>query len=477
MYLYSKYCEENNMSRDFDEKAYLVAHSDIKNCVELGYFKSGYEHYNNFGYKEGRISFPDGIYLELEELSKYEHSLFPCFDLFESYKYYNPVKSNNTTIFTQKIFFELKKILLTKTIFKKFDTVVIAPWVRRGGADLALLFHLEYLQNQSKKVLLILTENTIKNEWQNRIPKSINILDLGKNSSFIAENEKTIMLFHILSIIKFKNLHNINSATAWNVIESYGEELKQRMINIYVSIYCYDYSKEGKPLGYPNRLTSTEQFIDFIYSDNEYFIDHLNDHFGISKSKMLELYHPINEFYRLSNLNIYNPESKNVLWASRLDRQKRPDILFEIAKKCPNFNFFIFGEVLLEKTIEIQELNKLTNVRLMGSFDGFASLNVDNYFCFLYTSQWDGLPNILLEAAASGLPIISPRIGGITKFLNDDRGFLVDNVVSIDEYVEILNHLKLNPLLGVDSASRMKIYLNHNHTFDFFQNQLSNSNY
>ena len=36
-----------------------------------------------------------------------------------------------------------------------------------------------------------------------------------------------------------------------------------------------------------------------------------------------------------------------------------------------------------------------------GSFSGISSINTSQYDAYLYTSQTDGLPNILMEVAAS----------------------------------------------------------------------------
>ena len=47
----------------------------------------------------------------------------------------------------------------------------------------------------------------------------------------------------------------------------------------------------------------------------------------------------------------------------------------------------------------------------LGPFQEFAALQPDGYDALLYTSAFDGLPNVILEAMGWGLPVIAPDVG------------------------------------------------------------------
>ena len=55
----------------------------------------------------------------------------------------------------------------------------------------------------------------------------------------------------------------------------------------------------------------------------------------------------------------------------------------------------------------------------------------------MYTSAFDGLPNVILEALGSGLPVIAPNVGGISEAVEQNKtGYLLENHPNTDILVE-----------------------------------------
>lgn len=85
-------------------------------------------------------------------------------------------------------------------------------------------------------------------------------------------------------------------------------------------------------------------------------------------------------------------------------------------------------------------------MRYLGAYDGFSSLDINNYDVLLYTSLFDGMPNVILEAASSGLPIIASAVGGIPEFIEDGTtGILVRDIRNPRAYSAALRSLQNNP--------------------------------
>jgi glycosyltransferase involved in cell wall biosynthesis len=149
----------------------------------------------------------------------------------------------------------------------------------------------------------------------------------------------------------------------------------------------------------------------------------------------------------------------DILWASRLDIQKRPDILIGIAEACDAarlpFTFHVYGTPVygtshLDADRFVSSLRGLPNVRYHGGFEGLPSLPVDQYDLFLYSSQWDGIPNVILEAISLGLPVIASKTGGISEVVIDgETGFIVDPFDDVEGYVRRLKGIFADrPVLG-----------------------------
>ncbi len=103
--------------------------------------------------------------------------------------------------------------------------------------------------------------------------------------------------------------------------------------------------------------------------------------------------------------------------AAALVRAERPDAVFEIV-----------GDGSLRESFlrEVERRGLASAVSLPGTRGDipafFAGLDQ-----FWLTSDWEGTPNVVLEALAAGLPVIATRVGGTPEVVDDgETGMLVD---------------------------------------------------
>ncbi|WP_339784419.1 MAG: glycosyltransferase family 4 protein [Imperialibacter sp.] len=137
----------------------------------------------------------------------------------------------------------------------------------------------------------------------------------------------------------------------------------------------------------------------------------------------------------LKKLLGFKPERKLILYVGTLSYGKGADRLIEIIKRVTlqsdEYQFCIIG---LGPYQENFEANSDTRIR----YEGFVSReNISNYYqasdLFIYPTRSDSLPNVIIEAISSGLPIAASPVAEIP--------YLVMNTMdSVDEFVKyILN--------------------------------------
>lgn len=98
-----------------------------------------------------------------------------------------------------------------------------------------------------------------------------------------------------------------------------------------------------------------------------------------------------------------------VLWVSRLEQWKQPELFAQLAKNFPSIQFLMITNSdpsgFLQQTILSKNLTIRSNI---------AFATIDRYFqkarLFVNTSQEEGFPNTFVQAAKNGTPIVSLRV-------------------------------------------------------------------
>ncbi len=108
----------------------------------------------------------------------------------------------------------------------------------------------------------------------------------------------------------------------------------------------------------------------------------------------------------------------------RFSEEKRPQLLIDTARQLyaddPSLRFLFFGGgVMLEQMRSyVASLNLQSVVQLPGyteeTWNALAAMDV-----FVLTSRMEGLPNVLVEAQASGLPVVCAKVGGACEAFDD----------------------------------------------------------
>lgn len=124
---------------------------------------------------------------------------------------------------------------------------------------------------------------------------------------------------------------------------------------------------------------------------------------------------------------------KEIAVVGRLQRQKNPLLALKAFKivheDCPDYKIVFYGDDELKTDVveTARELNLQDSVIIYGKTNRIADKLADSSL-YLLSSDYEGMPNALLEAMAVGVPIVStdcPCGGPRTIIINEDQGLLV----------------------------------------------------
>lgn len=348
--------------------------------------------------------------------------------------------------------------------------VFLVPWLERGGAEKVALNYLHALcrEGYAGKVAVI-ADTASFSPWEKLLPEGVRYIRFGEVCQGLATEEQERLLCRLLLQLRPSVIHTINSKLGYEVLVKFGAALRQES-QLFVSSFCENWTREGQIIGYPSRyLISCFDRLAGVFCDSEFFTNQLLSRYGLEPSRLYVHYQPLEaDRRRASTANSGNFE---IFWAGRLDRQKRPDILAAIAEACIGLpcRFHVYGTPLLDKDTISKRLSTLPNVELYGAYEGFSSLPIESCQLFLYTSEIDGLPNVLLEAAAAGLPLLAPAVGGISELvIANQTGFLVEHFDDVESYVKLIETAIKSPDMCSRFANEAYRLLSERHSWAGF---------
>lgn len=165
--------------------------------------------------------------------------------------------------------------------------------------------------------------------------------------------------------------------------------------------------------------------------------------------------------------------TKTVVSIGRLEAQKNHALLvsvFErILKHYPAYKLFIYGEGRLRGELEkyISEHKLQGKVILMGATSDVPDV-LSRAGVFVLSSDYEGMPNALMEAMAAGVPCIAADCpsGGPRRLISNRENGLLFSPGSQDELYRAMNELLSDPLLSRRLGHCAKEFASRNYSPD-----------
>ena len=178
---------------------------------------------------------------------------------------------------------------------------------------------------------------------------------------------------------------------------------------------------------------------------------------------------PINDEF-LNGLNQKVIKYNRIVTVGRLEPQKNHKLLIDVfarvIKKYPDYTLEIYGEGSLRDELSklINNLGVQNNVKLCGQVDDVKEKLLSSKI-FVLSSDYEGMPNALMEAMALGLPCISTNCpcGGPKELIDNGKSGLLIPVNDKDAlYKSIIDLINDEKLLENISKNAINIRKNNN---------------
>ncbi|MCH5275870.1 MAG: glycosyltransferase [Lachnospiraceae bacterium] len=327
--------------------------------------------------------------------------------------------------------------------------------LEQGGAERVVTTLANYLVNDGYEVI-IATEWTADNEFV--IDEKIRRIHVGLSSR--QEKKNRMSKF----ICRVKNLRTFLKAEKPDVVIAFAKKANYRalmaayftkipvIVSVRTNPYLHYVGRKDKfliPLLYSRAAGNVFQ----TEGARAFFPKRIQERSRI-------ILNPINDKY----IGVSEPvqRRKAVVQSGRLVDFKNQLMLIDafviVHEKHPDYKLEIYGgdsgdgtKKLLEESLERQHASDY--IFLMGASDALET-HLNDAALFAFSSDWEGLPNALMEAMALGLPIVATDCpcGGPKTLIQDGvNGLLVpikDAQAMADGILKLIENRELAERLG-----------------------------
>ena len=189
--------------------------------------------------------------------------------------------------------------------------------------------------------------------------------------------------------------------------------------------------RQGTVLDFLNRRAFQASAAIVVNSEN--VRTYVADHYAAPRERMHVIYNAI-DTQRFHPATVAAPAATTlgpIVTAGRLVAQKNHDLFLraaqQLTREIPGLRFVIIGDGPLRGALTAQaaQLGIADQVVFAGERSDVDEL-LRGASLFWLTSRWEGLPNVVLEALASGVPVVATDVGGTRELVRSGvDGFVV----------------------------------------------------
>jgi glycosyltransferase involved in cell wall biosynthesis len=358
----------------------------------------------------------------------------------------------------------------------QFDDILLVPGPVQSY-NLQILSALKALDPQ-RRLLVIAGQSGGCAPSADQLPPNAVFIDLFAEGHDLSERQRQILTLRLIqSVAPSAVVHILNCPFANNFIMRFADLLSGTTLVYYRTGDAHYQLEEGWFVqgDAANFLSEIGWRLDMIVCDNS----------KVARSDIF-IFDTLGSKYKTLSPMVTGsvdaapcdrPLKHQLLWASSLEPQKRPELLTLIARllaeQMPNLRINLYGSSP-DGEFDPNKFADLSNLHYFGAFDGFDSLPYAENDAFLYTSAYDGIPSIILEAMRAGLTAFAPDVGGLSEIISPNSGYIIpnncDNLLLAQAYVDAIKEFYGNKTDRIALRREAKRLVEHRNGAEAFQN-------
>ena len=293
-----------------------------------------------------------------------------------------------------------------------------------------------------------------------RYPEGVREVDLAQHIGGLDPEFSGRALVELIRSFGAELVINVNSVLLYSAMNPYGRALAASE-RIFLVMFCNEQLALGNWVGLPLRyFYRCVDLVEGVITDSDYLREWLVDRHQLppaTEDRIHVFRSPVDPGLGPVPRVPRAPGTRpRVYWAGRLDRQKRVDLVFEIARNMPDVDFHAWGERVLNAPVLHEPP---PNLVLHGAYENIADLDAGSADAWLYTSAWDGVPTQLLEVAMIGVPLVASQVGGIGEVVSPADAWPVADHANPSAYVAALREVLADPVEAGRRAQALRVRL------------------
>ncbi|EAR01087.1 glycosyltransferase [Maribacter sp. HTCC2170] len=325
---------------------------------------------------------------------------------------------------------------------KKNKLAIFIYSFSNGGAERVMSYLLPYLKKKGREVVLVLMNDKLGYV----IPEDVPVYYIEKSKG----DEPGIFKFLKLPWLAWKYARLLKRL---HITHSFSLLTRSCYINIMARWFTKHsfklmVSERNYPslqYGYGDMQGKVNTFLvkklypraDLVISNAKASEEDLVQNFNVDPTKTKVIYNPIDlkKINAISPIdNFFDPSFFNTISVGRLEKVKNQKLLIHAVKSLDNVRLYILGDGELRQELEKEiTLNGLEERVFLMGFETNPYKYLKGADLFIFGSNHEGFPNVLLEAMSCGLPILTTNCkSGPDEImeLNDQQ----DNEIMVTPY-------------------------------------------